>query len=98
MPLFKKKPQKKPVAPARPVEPVKPKRTEAELRAEAAKWAARIAQSSNNSAGQSAAKQPQQSGQARRPATKEDMLREMTQNDPEKAAAIIRETFLKNKK
>ncbi len=92
MSLFQKKPQKKsvrPAAPVKPVEPVKPKRTEAELRAEAAKWAARISQS--------AVSRPQQNKPVKPPATKEDKLRQMTQNDPEKAAALIREIFLKNK-
>ena len=32
-----------------------------------------------------------------RPATKEDKIRDMIQNDPEKAAALIREMFLKGK-
>jgi flagellar biosynthesis/type III secretory pathway M-ring protein FliF/YscJ len=68
--------------------PVKSNRTPAELSAEAAKWAARL----------SAAKPVQpQPAKPRQQVSKEDKVREMMQNDPEKAAALIREMFLKGK-
>jgi flagellar biosynthesis/type III secretory pathway M-ring protein FliF/YscJ len=84
MPLFGKKPVK-PTKPVQPIEPVKRKRTQAELSAEAARWAARLNQSTA------------QPATPREQVTKEDKIREIMQNDPEKAAALIREMFLKGK-
>jgi flagellar biosynthesis/type III secretory pathway M-ring protein FliF/YscJ len=64
--------------------PAKSNRTPAELSAEAAKWAAKL----NQGMAKPAPKQP---------ASKEDKIREMLQDDPQKAAELIRQMFLRGK-